>query len=198
MPQVTIGGLILVLAGGLVWLYAWDDRAQDTDAPAPPWTFPSFVMELENIRDGRVDETIRLTYTSGDEWLWELFGTDGSLRSSQRLESGRLTITHGAYEVIHSEIVDPDDNMWPPAPDWFITSGTMQARGGRRLGALASFERESVMTCGADDHRCAPGETLRITQRVDYDAATGIPIGYTEAHNGVVVVIVRATQLTLD
>ena len=39
---------------------------------------------------------------------------------------------------------------------------------------------------------------MRITQRVDYDAATGIPIAYTEAHNGGVVVIVRATRLTLD
>ena len=37
-----------------------------------------------------------------------------------------------------------------------------------------------------------------MTQRVDYDAATGIPIGYTEAHNGVIVRTVRAVRLTVD
>ena len=100
--------------------------------------------------------------------------------------------------MISSETVDPDEHRWSPASNWFFTSDTMRDRGGRRLGALASFEREWVMTCGEDHPHCPPGETLRITQRIDYDAATGIPIGYTEAHNGVVVVIVRATRLTID
>ena len=187
-----------MLAGGLMWLEPWDERAPGGGATALPGPFPSFVMELETIRDGRVDTTIVLTYASDDEWLWEVFDTEGSLLSSQRLESGRLTITHGAFGVVYSERVDPNETYGPPEPDWFISPATARGRGGRRLGALASFERELVMTCGADDHRCAPGEALRITQRADYDAATGIPIGYTEAHNGAVVVIVRATRLTLD
>ena len=195
---LTIGGLALVLAGVLMWIEPWDGRASSGGAPALPGLFPPFVMELETIRDGRVDVTIVLTYASDDEWLWEVFDTDGSFVDSQRLESGRLTITHGAYGVLHSERVDPNETYSPPAPDWFITPDTARGRGASRLGALASFEREWVVACGEDDHRCAPGETLRITQRVDYDAATGIPTGYTEAHNGVIVVIVRATRLTLE
>ena len=83
-----------MLAGGLMWLEPWDERAPGGGATALPGPFPSFVMELETIRDGRVDTTIVLTYASDDEWLWEVFDTEGSLLSSQRLESGRLTITH--------------------------------------------------------------------------------------------------------
>ena len=86
----------------------------------------------------------------------------------------------------------------PPASDWFIDSISMLAIGGRRLGSLASFERDWAFTCGSNDHRCAPGETLRVIQRVDYDPLTGIPIGYSETHNGVVVVTLRATRLTLN
>ena len=100
--------------------------------------------------------------------------------------------------MIDSEAVDPGANHRPPASDWFISPSTARGRGAHQLPGLAAFERELVFTCGPDDQRCAPGETLRMTQRVDYDAATAIPIVYTEAHNGVIVYTVRAVRLSVD
>ncbi len=195
LSLLTIGSLLLAATGGAMTLGCSDDEASGTTSP---WSLPPFVMELETFSDGTRDGTIALTYISEDEWLWEVFDATGSLRSSQRLESGRLTITHRSYGIIHSEEVDPAVRTVPPAPDWFISPDTARGRGASRLHGLAAFERELVITCGANDHRCAPGETLRMTQRVDYDAATGIPIGYTETHNGVVVRTVRATRLTVE
>ena len=188
---LAVGGLLLAAAGGVMAAGCSDDGAFDWRA-RQPWRLPPFVMELETFSLGAPESTIVLTWVSEDDWLWEVFNTDGSLRSWRRLESGRLT-PNGTPEA-----AEPGVNYWPPAPDWLISPATAVGRRARQLPGLAAFEREVVFTCGPDDQRCAPGETLRITQRIDYDAATAIPIAYTEAHNGVVVRTVRAVRLSVD
>ena len=211
---LAIGGLLLALLGAAM---TSGFEARDASGPgttpemtypsfaglltypsfAGLLTYPSFVLELETIRDGTVAATTVLTYNSIDEWLYEEFDVDGSLLGSQRLESGRLTRTYGGGGA-STRTVEPGQMVLPPASDWFIDSISMLAIGGRRLGSLASFERDWAFACGSNDHRCAPGETVRVTQRVDYDPLTGIPIGYSETHNGVVVVTLRATRLTVN
>ena len=115
---LAIGGLLLALLGAAM---TSGSEARDASGPgttpemtypsfAGLLTYPSFVLELETIRDGTVAATTVLTYNSIDEWLYEEFDIDGSLLGSQRLESGRLTLTYGGG--------GPPLVRWSPAR-WF-------------------------------------------------------------------------------
>ncbi len=189
-------GLLVFLSGAMMALGA--GGGSDADEPAVlPSTFPAFVMELERVVDGAVQGTTVVTYNSADDWLYEEFDNDGTLVSSERLASGRLTITSGRYGVVHVADIGSGETVIPVP--WFVPSATMLGRGASRAGSLPEFTLNSDVPCADADPRCAPGaSTFTLALRARYDLTTGIPVGYTEAHNGREVVALRLIRLEVD
>ncbi len=189
---LVVAAALVVLVGVVVLL---DDGAATARGDALPTDYPAFVMELE-ITNGEIKTTALFTYKSADAWLYEEFAEDGSFLRSQQLEAGEVIITTAGFgQTVHPA---GKDVTIPTA--WFIDSGTMLGRGATRLGSAPSFELQAAVPCGPDsaDDRCAGRSSVSVTIRADYDASTGVPIGYTEIVEGETVLTVRATRFDVN
>ena len=183
---VAIAVLALASAAALFGLYG---PAASGKAGLQPGTFPAFSMDL-TIARGSDTTTARFVYASPTDWSYSEFDGAGVLIESQRLADGWLTMSSRNSE---QRIYAGGDDLTVPVA-WLLDIPTMLGRGAQQLGASASYERAFRLPCSMAPSHCTGGATdIRVSERVDYDRRSGIPVGYTERVNGVVVMAVRAT-----
>ena len=186
LAAAALAALAVVAAAAAFGLYGPGASGQ---SELQPGTFPAFSMDLTITRNSGTT-TARFIYASPTDWSYrELDGT-GALVESQRLTGGWLTLTSPLTE----------QRIYAGGPDlavpvvWLLDIPTMRGRGGRQIGSSSSYEREYRIPCSLAPGRCQAGATaIRVTERIDYDRRSGIPVAYTERMNGVVVLAVRAT-----
>ena len=188
-----IGALLLVLAAAAV-PFGLRGGVASEDSPFPPGEFPAFVMELTT-RSVGVTTRARLTYRSAYDWSYDEFDSNGKFLRSQHLENNKVTIN---TPPLGRQVYPAGVDLTVPT-DWFIDSESILALGGRRLGTSMVYERKYRLGCGANDPRCGSGMSfLTVTERTTFDRGSGIPIGYSERINGVPVMAMVATRLTIE